>query len=329
MAVILFTAYLLFGESWTPTDSITLGWLLISALLIWLGNRLISKWMDRKFPWSSYGNWRFFTQIACVLFYSLGIVNLAYYLFKIWLTTTPPALEQFIVMNAYGTLIIIPVSSIYFGVYFLKSWNKSRLQTEIAQKETVQVQLQMLRNHLDPHFLFNNLNILSALIDTDKAQSQKFLEKFAEVYRVILKTEKEELITLSKELEFIKSYIYLIDIRFRDLIMVDIDISEDLMDHLIPPLTLQMLIENAFKHNVITEDDPLQINIKSENQRVVVSNTINKKDTQKSSNNTGLKNISLRYSYFTEDEVSINETPTHFIVSIPLIQIEQYESTDF
>ncbi|MCR9253762.1 MAG: histidine kinase [bacterium] len=329
LAVIIVTAFLLFGgQDWSQADTITLGWFLISSLLIWLGNRFITKWMDRKFPWNEYGNWRFFAQIAMVLFYSLSIVNLAYYLFKVFLTDTPPAWEQFLVMNAYGTLIIIPVTSIYFGIYFLRSWNRSRIEAQVAQKETIQAQLQTLRNHLDPHFLFNNLNILSALIDTDREQSQKFLEKFAEVYRVILKTEKDELIPLSQELEFIESYIYLIDIRFRDLIDIKIDIIEDQLDQLIPPLTIQMLIENAFKHNIITEDDILKIEITSEENRVAVINTLNKAEENGNSNNTGLKNITLRYGYYTEDKIDVSETETHFKVTVPLIQIASYESSD-
>ena len=135
------------------------------------------------------------------------------------------------------TLIIIPISSIYFGVYFLRSWNSSKLEVERAKKDAVAAQLQTLKNHLDPHFLFNNLNILSALIESDKNGSLDFLEKFVEVYRVILKTDKDELIPLEDEIAFIASYIYLIKIRFEELINIEIKVEEEQEQHLLPPLT--------------------------------------------------------------------------------------------
>lgn len=305
----------------------TLGWMVIVFGMIWVGNRLISKKLDARFPWLKYGIGRFVVQIIIIVVYSLSVINASYLLFKLLFTADPPTAEQLIVMNAYGALIIIPVSAIYFGVYFLRSWTKSQLEAERLEKESTKAQLQTLRNHLDPHFLFNNLNILSALIDKDAKQSQKYLDKFAEVYRVILQSDKEELVTLSQELEFIDAYLYLVKIRFAELLNVNIEVPSECNHLLLPPLTVQMLLENALKHNIITEDQDLNILISAHDQTLEIRNTLNKKPPPERPG-SGLNNISLRYSYFTDRKVVVSEQDGYFVVKIPLIDIIDDENPD-
>lgn len=307
---------------------ITAGWVAMVAVMVWLGNRVISSTLESKLPWLKFGVSRFMVQITINVIYSLAVINISYAIFKYLFTEDPPTFSQFIVMNAYGALIIIPISSIYFGIYFLRSWTKSQLEAERLEKESTKAQLQTLRNHLDPHFLFNNLNILSALIDTDARQSQRYLEKFAEVYRVILQSDKEELVTVSNEIQFIESYLYLVKIRFGELLSVEVNVSQLAQNKYIPPLTIQMLIENALKHNTITEDDVLHINITDHHNFLQVSNTLNRKSEIAESNGSGLKNIELRYSYYTDEKMEIKEEDGKYIVKIPLIDL-QYESSDF
>ena len=320
-----FALFFLFKDfEFTESQVMSITWIVTAALFIWLGNLLISKFLDKHFSWQRYGNWRFFSQQFIILIYSLSMINLSYVLFKVFLTETNPNWVQLIVANVYGILIIVPVSSIYFGIYFLKSWNQSKLEEERLQKESTKAQLLALRNHLDPHFLFNNLNILSALIDTDRKQSQEYLEKFAEVYRVILQTDKEELITLRDELKFVEAYIYLVKIRFQDLLEIKIKVAKEKLGFELPPLTIQMLIENALKHNVITEDDPLKVEVTSAGNFLIVTNNLNKNLNAKGQG-SGLDNISLRYSYYTDNRVQIEETEDKFTVKVPLIDIEEYK----
>lgn len=307
---------------------VTVGWVVLVGVLMWFGNRLITKALDRKLPWLNYGIGRFILQIGAIVLYSLGIVNLSYLTFKLVFTESLPTLDQFTIINIYGALIIIPISSVYFGVYFLKSWMKSQLEAEKFEKETAKAQLLTLRNHLDPHFLFNNLNILSALIDKDRELSQKYLDKFAEVYRVILKSDKEELIPLQQEIQFIDAYLYLVKIRFAELLTVEIDISDSSINLFLPPLTLQMLLENALKHNIIDEDEPLVVSIRDLDGFVEVRNTLNKKKITEPASGSGLINISSRYAYFTDAEVKVRESADEFIVKVPLIDFEEYENSD-
>ena len=306
------------------TFYITITWFLLLTLLLWMGNSLISGFLDRKLPWRKYVTARFFIQLGLTIVYSLFCINASYLLFKLLFTNDPPVWEQVVLTNIYGLLLILPVFSIYFGIHFLKAWKKSELETEQLQKESVRSQLEALRNHLDPHFLFNNLNILSTLIDTNKDLSKEYLEKFAEVYRIILQNEVSELITLKKELDFIKSYVYLIKIRFQDDIRIDLEVPDQLKMKMIPPLSVQMLIENCIKHNAITETSPLNINIYTEKDKyLVVSNNLKPKKIIGDKKSSGLENISNRYSYFTEEELKIERSETHFMVRIPLLEIEE------
>lgn len=292
--------------------------------LLWFGNTAINRFLDKMTPWLTYGAARFFAQLALILIYSLIVINISYYSFKTLFTIDPPTTNQILVMNVYGGISIIVVTSIYFGISFLRSWKKSEAEGERMQKEHIKAQLKALQSHLDPHFLFNNLNILSSLIDKDVAQSKLFLDHFAEVYRGLLRKDLEDIIPLKEEIEFLETYLYLVKIRFEEYITVEIDIPDELMKCYIPPLSLQMLVENAIKHNKITETIPLVISLFANDNKegLEIRNSLNKK----ASNNeggSGLENISKRYSYFTHEKVRFFEKDGQFIVNVPLLQVEQ------
>lgn len=302
---------------------LTAGWITLTLGLVWFMNRLLTKRLDKKLPWLKHGNKRFYWQLGLGILLSLLIINLSYFSLKLGLTSDPPVQEQILSMNVLGILVLLPTISINFGIQFLSNWKNAQVNSEKFQKETIRAELTTLKNHLDPHFLFNNLNILSSLISKDKNLSQNYLEKFADVYRNILESSKEELVTLNEELCFIASYLYLLEIRFEDTIQTFIDVET--IDHTkyIPPLTLQMLIENAIKHNSISEIRPLKIHIASQNGYISIKNNYQpKKQAIKGVGGTGLKNIEKRYSYFTDKKVQVYENPENFIVKIPLVELE-------
>ena len=299
----------------------TIIWILAGLLLLWAGNHLITKWLNNKLPWQKFGNIRFFTHLAIGIFYSLAAVNLSYAAIKLFLTIDPPTTSQFIVMNVYGAIIFVPVFCLYFSLQFLKSWRRSALESEKFQKESIRSQLESLRSHLDPHFLFNSLNILSSLIDTDAQRSKIFLAKFAEVYRLILRSKAEDVITVREELAFIQSYIYLLETRFGNSIQFDISIPEPLQQWFIPPLTLQMLIENAIKHNILTEKKPLLVAIAASGHQLTVTNTLHEKQVDDDrKRGSGHHNIRMRYRHYTEADIRVVKTRDAFIVTVPLIE---------
>ncbi|WP_051052798.1 sensor histidine kinase [Fulvivirga imtechensis] len=318
-------AYYLVQLELEPTFYYTAAWILVVLLLLALGNGFLTHQFDKHIPWLKYGNLRFFMQLAIGIIYSLVIINLAYVTFKGLFTANAPTPEQYVVMNAYGLVIFIPFYSIYFSLQFLRHWKKSELDVEKFKKESIRAQLESLKNHLDPHFLFNNLNILSSLIDRGKEQSKAFLDNFAEVYRAILRSKDEDLIPLSDELNFIQSYISLLKTRFEELILFKIEGGADIQNKVIPPLTLQMLIENAIKHNIISEKRSLEVSIAISDEYLIVSNSLNKRPEEpKEQSGSGLENIRRRYRYFTDREIKIMRNASHFTVEVPLIEMEEF-----
>lgn len=302
---------------------LTASWLVITLILVWVFNHFLTRKLDRVLPWLEHGTKRFYWQLGVGILMSLIIINISYFILKFGLTTAPPNEGQILSMNVIGILILLPTISINFGIQFLSNWKTAQVNSETFQKETIRAELTTLKNHLDPHFLFNNLNILSSLISIDTELSQTYLEKFADVYRNILKSSKEELVTLNEELRFIASYLYLLEIRFEDTIQTFIDIESKAHMLYLPPLTLQMLIENAIKHNAISEVRPLKIHISCQNGYLSVKNTLReKKVDMRNSGKTGLENIKKRYSYFTDKEVQVFKNPDNFIVKIPLVDLE-------
>lgn len=304
---------------------LTAGWLITVAILLWIGNRQLTRRLDKSLPWNKWGNFRFFVHLLLGLIYLLALMNLSYLVLKLVLTTDPPTIEQMIVTNVYGAFIFIPVFSIYFSLHFLKHWRKSELDAEKIQKENMRSQLNSLKSQLDPHFLFNNLNILSALIDTDPVRSKKFVDKFAEVYRALLQSKaSDDLIPLSEELEFIEAYMYLIRTRFDNSIQFTRNLKSPKKMQMVPPLTVQMLIENAIKHNVIDDNRPLAIHLlQIEDDHLIISNSLNEKPQKNERPGSGLQNIKNRYAYFTDKPVRIVRSETHFEVHIPLLEIER------
>lgn len=324
LLLVLSALYILYRLELSNTAYFTVLWIIVVALLLFVGNKLIANILNRKFPWMRYGSYRFVLHLVLGILFSLVVINLAYFLFKYLLTDEPPIISQIIVSNVYGTGIFIPLFSIYFSLYFLRHWRESFVATEAAKKENIKAQLSSLKDHLDPHFLFNNLNILSSLIEIDTDRSQKFLSEFADVYRAILLSKNEDLITLEKELEFMDSYIYLIKTRFRDDIEFHISVAEEFKHYQLPPLSIQMLVENAVKHNKITENKPLTIEIKTiEEGTLMVRNNTNLQEPDESrKSGSGLNNLRGRYSPFTEKEIVVSPDDTHFVVTIPLLVTE-------
>ena len=303
--------------------TLTTYWLILSMTLIVLTLSLLDLLLDRFLPWKKKTILRFFIHIFSGTLISIGCLNLSYFCVKEIYTTTPPDLEQLIVANTYCFTVIFPLFSIYFGYKFLKDWRKSELEAERLQKENARSQMMALKNHLDPHFLFNNLNILSSLMDKDTALSKTYLDKFAEVYRIILKAEQSDLSTVEDEIKMIDSYVYLLKVRFDKSVLFDVTVDSKDLYKAIPPLTIQMLIENAIKHNMANESHPIKIKIYSDNNHIVVENNLQKKKyAVQERKGSGLQNIQNRYEFFSNKKLEIIETESTYKVILPLLEIE-------
>lgn len=317
-------SYLLYRLELDAQTYYTIGWIMAIIVLLVISNGIVTFYLNKYFPWLKYGFLRFFGQLFLGILILLVIINLAFFLFRYLFTTDPPTPEQIVVTNVYGMIIFVPIFSVYFSLHFLRHWQKSEVDIVKFKEDSMRAQLVSLKNHLDPHFLFNNLNILSSLIDKDASMSQAFLDKFAEVYRVMLQTKADDLVLLSEELDFINAYIYLLKVRFEENLQFEIKIDEQVKDLMLPPLSLQMLIENATKHNIASEKRPLIITIEASGEEyLTVSNTLYEKpEDLKNKTGSGLENIKRRYKYFADKEVLTEKTETHFITRIPLLTVE-------
>lgn len=300
-------------------------WIFTVLLSLWFGNNLISKYLNKYYPWQIHLHKRFFIQLLASAIYSLLCLNVTYYGFKVYFTSSTPELSQIFTMNIYGLLFVIPVISINFGVFFMNQWKSAFVQSEELKKENIKSQYEALKSHIDPHFLFNNLNILSALIDNDTKVAQEFLNSFSDVYRYVLDNKKTELVSLKTELHFIKSYVYMLENRFSESLTVSFGIDKKMMGKFIPPLSVQMLLENVIKHNTLSKGQPLKVEIFTDlSERVlVIRNNFQQRNIITETHHSGLNNIQKRYNYLSDRMVDIQKTKTHFTVKLPLLNIDE------
>jgi len=301
--------------------------LVFAVPMVILVNIILTQVLNTYLDWKSYAGTRFLLQLFLSILLSLVVVNGLYLYIKSSFTETAGNEGQILMLNIFAVAVIIPAISVIYGFRFVRAWRVSTIETERLQKENMRSQMMTLRNHLDPHFLFNNLNTVSSLIDYDTDLSKSYLDKFAEVYRIILRTESSDLTTVEDELKMIESYIYLLKIRFQDKVHFKLDVSEASKMKAMLPLSIQMLVENAIKHNAATTLNPISIDIVSEEDKylVVKNNKQEKKYDDQKRSGTGLKNIRDRYKFFTNETLEIIDTEESFIVKIPLLDIDYEE----
>ncbi len=232
--------------------------------------------------------------------------------------------EQFIdgeqlVNYQFGLWITLTIVVVFHFIYFYTKYQKKKVKESQIVAKTESAKFESLKNQLDPHFLFNSLNVLTSLIDENPRQAEKFTTKLSKVYRYVLEHKDKDLIPLEDELRFAKSYMELLKMRFEEGISFNIPERVSNPELKIVPLSLQLLLENAVKHNVITSKNPLEINIYEEDGYLIVTNNINLKSSLEKSTKVGLKNIDQRYSLITNAKVEISNKNKLFKVRLPLL----------
>jgi len=230
-------------------------------------------------------------------------------------------------------LITTMMIAIYEATYYYIKLQQSIRDEEQAKRAVVQAQLDALRNQSQPHFLFNSFNTLRDIIDQEsKEDAKQFVDKLSKVYRFILESGNENLIPLRNEISFAEAYIYIQKERFGDNLKVTWNIDSEMNNQLIAPMSLQLLLENAIKHNVISKANPLSINVSTKKDSIIVENEVRLKSTKLPSTKLGLKNIEKRYNLLSNRSVQVNNSGQSFEVIIPLFQAseqkQQHAHTD-
>ncbi|NBC56816.1 MAG: histidine kinase [Bacteroidetes bacterium] len=221
-------------------------------------------------------------------------------------------------------LIAFVVTLAYHVVGFYKGLQDAKLKEKTFESESNSAKFDALKNQLDPHFLFNSLNVLSALIDEDPDKAQDFTIGLSQVYRYVLDQKNKDLVNLIDEIKFARTYLNLLMMRFEDSINVNIDEKATKIKAKVVPLSLQLLLENTIKHNQISEKKPLDINIFIEDDMLVIENNYQPKlaSTRQKRNGIGLDNIRSRYKLFTDKKCVVQKTEQTFSVKLPLVQLE-------
>ncbi len=289
---------------------------------LWMGNRAIMVYSRRRFPLFKDVKKRLIYQSSFMLLFTLIFNNFLGYFFDCIVFNDPGhhfGVDMFINTNAAAIFCTIMIMAIYESVYFMHELKGSVEETEKLKRESLSAQLNALRTQVNPHFLFNNLNTLSSLIPENPKHAVDFVQELSKVYRHILEVKDEKTILLKDEIEVFNAYTFLLKTRFDKNLEVNIDIPTEKLRQRIVPLSLQILMENAIKHNIVSSDKPLQINVFTENGSLVISNNLQMKNQVNESTGIGLENIRNRYKIICERPVKVTESETNFTVSIPLI----------
>jgi two-component system, LytTR family, sensor kinase len=225
-------------------------------------------------------------------------------------------------LTAFGFRVNLFLNCVNAIVFFMNRLKKAQLEAEQLKKQNIEARFEALRNQINPHFLFNCFNVLSTLVHKDPEASSTFIAQLSNVYRYLLQNQEKKIVPLKEELDFLDSYTYLLRTRFSENLQIENRISDCPDVIMVAPASLQMLIENAIKHNVASKKLPLKIILEKQAEYIVVSNTLQKKEIEEESTRIGLRNIIDRYKLLSDLPVIVERTPTQFIVKIPVLQIE-------
>jgi two-component system, LytTR family, sensor kinase len=291
---------------------------IIMAITFWESLRFIDRFLDRKIPFEQSISKRVVIQLILGALIGIFVRSLIYYFGEPYL---PFKLDELFLATTWFLYIALPTSINlgFFTVNFIERWKTSLVRAEKLEKEKSQVQFDNLKNQLNPHFLFNALTSLNSLIHEDQKLASAFLQQLSKVYRYVLKNKDKTIVTLDTELDFIGNYVSLLHTRFSEAVYITFDVPTEVRDAGIVPVTLQILIENAIKHNVVDKARPLYINISISDRYLSVANNLQIRKRVEESNQQGLENLKGLYRFLTERPVLIDADDRQFVVKVPLL----------
>jgi len=278
-------------------------------------------WLECYFPWAEFAMKRIVLEFFMSSITSGTIMFIIAWLMKILMGGHFCASdrEYYFSNIATGVIMNILIATFFESYSLFLHWKDSLVQNERLAKENLQAHYQVLKTQINPHFLFNSLNVLSGLVHTDADKAEEFIDEFARVYRYILEVNENNLVSLEEELSMVKSYIYLQKIRFGDGIDFSFDIPENVPLGKLPSLSLQLLAENAIKHNITSREHVLHVRISSDGQILRVENNLQKRSGSIASTGLGQKNLIQRYLHYKAGAPVFTERNGYYICELPLI----------
>lgn len=285
---------------------------------IWESLRYINRFLNTSYPFEKNIAGRIVLQLFCGTIVGLIVRSIIYYFGE---PNIPFKLDSLFLATTWALYALLPafINLIFFTDYFIGRWKDSLVLAERLEKEKSQVQFDNLKNQLNPHFLFNALTSLNSLIFEDQKLASQFLQHLSKVYRYVLQNKDKNFVPLVTELNFIQGYVFLLETRFLHAVKISINVKEEKKEQAIVPVTLQILIENALKHNIADREKPLHIDITVMGDYLIVSNNLQERKMVETSNRMGLDNLKSLYRFLTDKPVLIEKTDNRFAVKVPLL----------
>ncbi|WP_265426741.1 2TM domain-containing protein [Chryseobacterium sp. YIM B08800] len=306
--------------------SLTLFISVMYSFLIGTGNGLINSFLNKNVPWSEATTKRAILSIVSILIANFILVYFCNYINFVVIqkvaTTEAFFSGKYNFINWFMVNVALLISAFLHAKSFMEELKRSSKKEVVEQKliaKSANAQFESLKNQLDPHFLFNSLNVLSSLIDENPSQAQKFTASMSKIYRYVLEQKDKELVTIEDEIEFAKTYCGLLKTRFEDSVNFIFDVKENDLRRFVVPLSLQLLLENCIKHNLATSSKPLLIRIFTEGGTLCIENNLQIREQIKESAGIGLANIVQRYSLLTKKNVFIEKSEDYFKVKLPIL----------
>ncbi len=307
-------------DSW-QTFGVGILWAFLICASQWSGLTFINYLIDRKIKWIEKPVLRSLAGIASLVGYSVLAYAAIQFTMIYLVNGVVPADSWKSVLHSILFVLLISffISLLFTAIGFFRAWKKALVSAEKLKAEMMAYKYESLRNQINPHFLFNSFNVLSDLVYADQAMAVKFIKQMSELFRYVLDSRDRELVPLSEELEFMQSFTYLLKTRFEGKLRISIELQPDPAEYIVP-MTLQMLVENAVKHNEVSEPYPLSILIRKSGDYLEVENSLQLKNAGENSKGTGLNNIRQQFSFFTDREIEILPSKDKFKVRVPILK---------
>ncbi|AWK07155.1 histidine kinase [Flavobacterium crocinum] len=292
---------------------------------IGMGNGFLNVLLDKRWDWKEHTNTRVYYGILVTVLYTVPVVlAINYFIFVVLQDQTLDVFfgPRMIWVHLFYIILSLGVSTFMQARSFMIKW-KQASKFELTQQKiiagTANAQFESLKNQIDPHFLFNSLNVLSSLIEENPDNAQRFTTSLSKIYRYVLEQKDKELVSVEDELSFAKTYMNLLKMRFENSLFYELPTESMNPEAKVVPLSLQLLLENTVKHNVVSEQKPLHIRIFIEKDYLVIQNDLQKKEVLQDRRGVGLQNIVNRYGIITDRKVIVEQDENNFTVRIPIL----------
>lgn len=294
-------------------------------IALWLSNRFIIVRFHHKYKHDRNKKKKLILRYLLSILISLLIVIPASNFYHAYCETHHELVGSTDLIISHRMLYLITILFVYFinanyeRMFLFIELSEKAVEAEAYKRDSTEAKFKILKDKINPHFLFNTFNALSETIEENPPKASELVLELSDVYRYVLDNQEINWVPVKKEISFAQSYVSLLKMRFEKNLIININIPEEIYEAYITPLTMQILIENAVKHNIISSSQPLKIDISTDNNFIIVSNNLQKKEVFENSASFGLKNLSERYRFLSDKKVLIQETESEFVVKVPIV----------